>query len=95
MLLPGCVRRLLCDAREEDDKHLLDALLVKETFWHLNCLAHKSANLVNEFRVFPVLEPFLAVTLFELFAEDGPESSQDWLVECVDLDRLSFVLDQR
>ena len=86
MSLLGGVRRPLGDAREEDYKHLLDALCVKETFGHLQFLDHEFDNLVDKFTVLPLLKPLLVMIFFELLSKEGPKSSQDRLVECVDLD---------
>ena len=68
VLLHGSVRRPLDAAREEDDEHLLDAFLVKETFWHLYVLTQKFGNLLNVVRIAPALEPLLIVILFKLLA---------------------------
>ena len=68
MLLLGRVRRPLDDAREENEKHLLHAFLVKEILGHLYALAHKLAYLLKVVRGVPVLDPFLVVIPFELLA---------------------------
>ena len=68
MLLLGRVRRPLDDAREENEKHLLDAFSVKEILGHLYALAHKLAYLLKVVRGVPVLDPFLVVIPFELLA---------------------------
>ena len=86
MLQLGLVLRPLSDAREENDKHLLDSLIVKETAGDSYAFGHELGNFINVVGVLPVLESFLIMILFELLSEDGPESSQNRLVECVDLD---------
>ena len=86
MLQLRLVLRPLSDAREENDKHLLDSLIVKETAGDSYAFGHKLDNFINVVGVLPVLESFLIMILFELLSEDGPESSQNRLVECVDLD---------
>ena len=80
------VLRPLGNAREENDKHLLDGLIVKETAGDSYAFDHEFGNLINVVGVLPVLEPFLVMILLELLSEDGPESSQNRLVECVNLD---------
>ena len=65
MLLLGGVLRPLDDAREENDKHLLDAFLVKEIAGHLHDFSHVSGNLLDVVGYFPVLESLLVVTLFK------------------------------
>ena len=65
MLLLGGVLRPLDDAREENDKHLVDAFLVKEIAGHLHDFSHVSGNLLDVVGYFPVLESLLVVTLFK------------------------------
>ena len=66
----GGVRRLLGDAREENDEHLIDAVLVKEIAGHLQDFGHELGNLSKVVRDFPVLKSLLVVILFELLAEN-------------------------
>ena len=75
-------------AREEDDQHLRNAVLVEKTIGHLYTLEHVFGNLLRKVRDCPVLEPLHVVIDFKLLAENRSESSQDRFVECVDLDRL-------
>ena len=65
MLLLGGVLRPLDDAREENDKHLLDAFLVKEIAGHLHDFGHVSGNLLDVVGYFPVLKSLLVVILFK------------------------------
>ena len=85
-LLHGLVRGPAGDAREEDDEHLVDALRVKEVIRHTHLLAHECSHLLNEFSSFQVLEPFHCFFSLKLLSEGGSESSQNWLVERINLD---------
>ena len=94
-LLHVLVHGPLDDAGEEDDQHLADALLVEKLLRSSHVFDHKFSNLLLEIRDGPVLEPFDVVIDFELLAQDGTKSSQDRLVEGVNLDRLPWTSDRR
>ena len=85
-LLHALVCRLLDTAREEDNQHLIDAILVKEILGRLHMLNKKFGDLLSEVGDCPMLEPLHIIMEFKRLAEERSESSQDWLVECIDLD---------
>ena len=78
----------LGDAREEDDEHLVDCLLVQEMFRSLNILNHKFSDLFREVRDRPVLESLNVMIYLKLLAKYRSESTKNRLVKGVDLDRL-------
>ena len=94
-LLHVLVHGSLDDAGEEDNQHLADALLVEKLLGSFHILDHKFGNLLREIGDGPVLEPLNVVIDFELLAQDGTKSSQDRLVEGVNLDRLPWASDRR
>ena len=85
----------LDDAGEEDDEHLADAFLVEKLLGSFHVFDHKFGNLLREISDGPVLEPLDVMIDFELLAQDGTKSSQDRLVEGVNLDRLPWTSDRR
>ena len=80
------VLELLDDAREEENEHFLDMLCFEQHFGHVFEFRHERCDILNVVVDAPVLEAFDILVELELLSERGAESSQNRLVERIDLD---------